>query len=125
MAVPKRDLGLPNLILAVCSEENIKCLYRCENKSKRRQVLANILDCPSCDSDEDDMKISILLDFYSETIHFACERGFSWQQGLAIFELMKELFNSTLGELLILKPKYIFYNNIFIVVLNELFIIPI
>jgi ribonucleotide reductase beta subunit family protein with ferritin-like domain len=82
------------------SEENIKCLYRCENKTKRRQVLAKILNCQSCDSDEDDIKTSILLDFYLESINFASERGFSWQQGLAVFELMKEILNSTLGKVL-------------------------
>ena len=84
--------------MASLSEENVKCLYRCENKTKQRQVLAKILDYSSCDKDEDNMKTSILLDFYLESIHFATERGFSWQQGLAVFELMKELFNSTLGK---------------------------
>ena len=83
--------------MASLSEENIKCLYRCENKTKRRQVMGKILNCPSCDSDEDDIKTSILLDFYLESINFAAEGGFSWQQGLAVFELMKELLNDTLG----------------------------
>ena len=81
--------------MASLSEENIRCLYRCEDKTKQRQVLAKILDYSTCDNDEDNMKTSVLLDFYLESIHFATERGFSWQQGLAVFELMKELFNST------------------------------
>ncbi len=86
--------------MASLSEENIKCLYRCENKAERRQVLAKILNYPSCDSDEDDIKTSVLLDFYLESINFASERGFSWQQGLAVFELMKELLDSTLGKII-------------------------
>ena len=89
--------------MASLSEENIKSLYRCENKTQRRQVLAKILDCSSCDSDEDDIKTSILLDFYLECFDFASERGFSWQQGLAMFELMKELLHSTLGTLMVAK----------------------
>ncbi|XP_028407025.1 uncharacterized protein C8orf74 homolog [Dendronephthya gigantea] len=84
--------------MASLSEENIKSLYRCRNKIERRKVLATILNCTSCDDDEDDMKTSILLDYYTESVNFASEGGYSWQQGLAVFELMKELLDSTLDQ---------------------------
>lgn len=84
--------------MASLSEDNIKSLYRCQNKTERRKVLASILNCTSCDNDEDDMKTSILLDYHTESVNFASDSGFSWQQGLAVFELMKELLTSTLGK---------------------------
>lgn len=84
--------------MASLSAGDVNRLYRCEDKSKRRQLLAKMLNFLPCDSDEDDMKTSILLDFYCESINFVCERGFSWQQGLTVYELMKELLDTTLGK---------------------------
>lgn len=83
--------------MASLSSEDVKSLYHCENNQQRRDLLIKILDYPTSDDEEEDMRSSILLDFYLESLNYASEQGFSWQQGLGLFELMKDLREKALG----------------------------
>ena len=89
------DVSL-DLIMALLSVEVVEKLYLCENEEKRRNLLAKILDYPTFD-EEEDMGASILLDYHLESLNYACEKGFTWQQGLALFEMMKGLRENALG----------------------------
>lgn len=79
------------------TEEDFKYLYHCD-KNQRKVLLANILCLPQFSKEEDDMKWSILFDFYWESVNFASEHGFSWRQGIAVIEVMKKLLCNTLGK---------------------------
>lgn len=83
--------------MASLSSEDVKNVYRCENKEKRRELLIKALSYPEFD-EEEDMRPSILLDFYLESLNFASEQGLTWQQGLRLFELMNELRENALGK---------------------------
>lgn len=77
--------------------EDAQEIFRACSIQQRKKILAQILNIPEFD-EEDDFKTAILLDIYYDNLAFAVERGFPWNQVCAFFDLVGGLLHDISGN---------------------------